>query len=149
MALYSIQPILSIARAGGCAVGAFNCIDYASIRAIVEAAVEEDAPVISQVLAGDIVARKKPYPDIYLLALERLRLPAMDCLVIEDSQIGLRAATAAGIPCMITTSTYSAGESFPGSVRVVPELGDPPGAHLRLSDLADQVAAVAKGRTTS
>lgn len=59
-------------------------------------------PYFSQVLSGDDVARAKPSPDIFLLAAERLLLEPEDCLVLEDSPNGLRAARAAGcIPVMV------------------------------------------------
>ncbi len=39
----------------------------------------------------------KPAPDCFLLAAERLRVPPSDCLVFEDTDLGIDAATAAGI----------------------------------------------------
>ena len=93
--------------------------------------------------AGDVVARKKPAPDIYLLALETLSLPAHDCIVIEDSRNGLLAARGAGLPTLITTSTYTVDEDFTGAVKVVPELGDAPTIHVTLADLGELAAATA------
>ncbi len=87
------------------------------------------------VLAGDVVEKKKPDPEIYLLAQERLGLPARDCMVIEDSRNGLLAALGAGMPCLITTSAYTKNEDFTGAAEVVAELGDPPGPHVTLGDL--------------
>jgi HAD superfamily hydrolase (TIGR01509 family) len=49
------------------------------------------------VVGGDDVSRGKPDPDIFLLAAERLGLRPDDCLVLEDSEPGLRAAVAAGM----------------------------------------------------
>jgi beta-phosphoglucomutase-like phosphatase (HAD superfamily) len=49
-------------------------------------------------------------------------------MVIEDSEIGLKAAKAAGMKCIVTTSSYTAGEDFQGADRVIAELGDGPGA---------------------
>lgn len=55
-----------------------------------------------QVVCGGEVARGKPFPDIFLLAAERLGLDPADCLVLEDSPNGLRAARAAGCrPIMV------------------------------------------------
>src|SRR5690606_5381416 len=97
--------------------------------------------------AGDVVAKKKPAPDIYLLALETLALPPQDCVVIEDSRNGLLAATGAGLPTLITTSTYTVDEDFTGAVKVVPELGDEPNVNVRLADLGELAAAnAAAGR---
>lgn len=42
----------------------------------------------------------KPDPALFLAALEHLGIPADDCLVIEDSENGIRAARHAGIPCV-------------------------------------------------
>ena len=68
-----------------------------SVRAVLEhVAGQEDAARFAVVLAGDIVPRKKPAPDIYELALERLGVPPSDALVIEDSRNGLEAAVGAG-----------------------------------------------------
>ena len=90
---------------------------------------------VEHVLAGDIVARKKPDPAVYLLAAERFALDPAECMVIEDSHIGLTAALGAGMNCIVTTSAYTADEDFDGALRVVPELGDPPLVRLDLADL--------------
>lgn len=57
------------------------------------------------VVTGSDVKRKKPDPDIYQRVIEKLGLPAKECLVLEDSPNGVAAATAAGAHCLgITTS---------------------------------------------
>jgi HAD superfamily hydrolase (TIGR01509 family) len=76
------------------------------------------------VVAGDDVARKKPAPDVYLEVLARLRRPAADCLAIEDSSNGLKAAAAAGIPALITRSEYFRDEDFSQGLLVVDDLSD-------------------------
>lgn len=93
--------------------------------------------------AGDVVAKKKPAPDIYLLALETLGLPPHECMVIEDSRNGLLAARGAGLPTLVTTSTYTVDEDFTGAVKVVPELGDEPNVNVTLADLGELAAATA------
>jgi HAD superfamily hydrolase (TIGR01509 family) len=49
------------------------------------------------IVGGDEVPRGKPAPDIYLLAAERLGMPPGRCLVLEDSEAGVRGASAAGM----------------------------------------------------
>lgn len=87
------------------------------------------------ILAGDVVSRKKPDPEIYNLAKERLGLEGGECVVVEDSRNGLLAAKAAGMYCVITTNLYTAGEDFTEADAVFPELGDPPDVRVGLADL--------------
>lgn len=87
------------------------------------------------ILAGDIVAKKKPDPEIYNLVKQRLDLPEQECLVIEDSRNGLLAAKSAGMHCVITISAYTAREDFTEADAVFPELGDPPQVRASLADL--------------
>jgi HAD superfamily hydrolase (TIGR01509 family) len=77
----------------------------------------------AQILAGDVVDRKKPDPRIYELAAERLAVSPADCVVIEDSRNGLLAAKGAGMHCVITTSSYTADEDFSEADAVFDELG--------------------------
>lgn len=90
--------------------------------------------------AGDVVSKKKPDPEIYELAKRTLGLPAHKCVVIEDSRNGLIAAKGAGLPCLITTSTYTVDEDFTEADRVVPELGDEPHVNITLADLRELAA---------
>ena len=82
--------------------------------------------------AGDQVPNKKPAPDVYAWVLREMNLPANACLAIEDTQIGLTAARAAGLASVVTVSSYSTGEDFSGALSVVSHLGEPelPASHL-------------------
>jgi HAD superfamily hydrolase (TIGR01509 family) len=90
--------------------------------------------------AGDVVSKKKPDAEIYELAKRTLGLPPHKCVVIEDSRNGLLAAKGAGLPCLITTSTYTVDEDFTEADRVVPELGDEPHVNITLADLSELAA---------
>ena len=59
------------------------------------------------VVTGDDVAKKKPDPEIFLLAADRLGLPPAACLVIEDAPNGITAAKAAGSRCLGLTSSFT------------------------------------------
>lgn len=72
---------------------------------------------------GDYL-RAKPAPDPYLAALARLGLPADACLVIEDSERGLRAACAAGLRCWVVPSRLARDGSFAAAERVFASLGE-------------------------
>lgn len=89
-------------------------------------------------------AVKKPAPDVYFAVLAQLGLEAAACVAIEDSENGLRAARAAGIPTLVTPTAFSAQDVFEGALLVLPHLGDPanpisqhiPGMTQRWIDLA-------------
>ena len=88
--------------------------------------------------------RKKPAPDVYFAALHALGLPGYACIAFEDSENGLAAASAAGIPAIVTPTACTALHSFSDALLVLPHLGDPahplerriPGADHRWVDLA-------------
>lgn len=87
------------------------------------------------ILAGDIVSKKKPDPEIYLLCTERLAINPKNSIVVEDSRNGLLAAKAAGYNCLVTTNDYTIDEDFSIADRVVDELGDEPEVRVRIGDL--------------
>jgi len=53
------------------------------------------------------VERKKPFPDIFILAANRMGLNASDCLVVEDAVSGVEAAKAAGARCLALTTSFN------------------------------------------
>jgi HAD superfamily hydrolase (TIGR01509 family) len=98
-----------------------------SVRAVLASVMGADLAREFAIFAGDAVAHKKPAPDIYELALERLGVASESALVIEDSRIGLLAATAAGLTCLVTLSTYTQEEDMHEAALVVSSLGEPGG----------------------
>ncbi|OGS87637.1 MAG: phosphatase [Gallionellales bacterium GWA2_59_43] len=73
---------------------------------------------------GDIVPHKKPAPDIYFWVLEKLGLPAADCIALEDSENGLRSSLAAGIRTYVTLNHYTRHHDFTGAAGVFDDLRD-------------------------
>ena len=95
-----------------------------NVTALLEASLDPGASSWFEVIgAGDVVAAKKPAPDIYIWVLERLKLPASACLAIEDSENGLRSARAAGLRCLVTANDYTCGQDFSGALAVLDDLG--------------------------
>ena len=80
--------------------------------------------LFAAIVAGDDVVHKKPAPDVYLEVLTRLGCDARDCLAIEDSANGLKSASSAGIPVLISRSEYFRDDDFSGAFAVVDELTD-------------------------
>lgn len=77
------------------------------------------------IVAGDMVAQKKPAPDVYIRALENLGIAPEEAVAIEDSHNGLIAAQRAGIPTLITYSHYTREQRFEGALAVMEHLGEP------------------------
>jgi HAD superfamily hydrolase (TIGR01509 family) len=93
----------------------------------------------SAILAGDVVSKKKPDPEIYNLASQRLGLEPSECVVVEDSRNGLLAAKGAGMHCVVTTNGYTNDEDFTEADLVVSELGDPPNIQVTLETIRNIV----------
>ncbi len=130
-----IKRIVNEAIAAGLKLAVCSTASHESVLSVLDLLGAQRKSHFTEVLAGDVVHRKKPAPDIYLLALERLGVKPRECVVVEDSAIGLRAALGAGMNCILTTRAYTAGEDFDGARRVVADLVDPPGDCVALADL--------------
>ncbi|OJY64309.1 MAG: hypothetical protein BGP16_00575 [Sphingobium sp. 66-54] len=136
-----ILRIVDEAIAGGVTLGVCTTSNPKFIDAVLDLMGPERKAKFAFVHAGDVVKKKKPDPEIYELAKQSLGLPVHECIVIEDSRNGLLAAVGAGLPTLITTSTYTVDEDFREAARVVPELGDEPTVTVRLADLAELASA--------
>lgn len=135
-----ISRLIAAAQDSGWRLGVASTSAEPSVRAILEQAVGAARTDRFDVfLAGDVVAHKKPAPDIYLLALERLDADPTDVLVIEDSRNGLLAATGAGLRCVVTVNAYTEHEPNDEATLVVTSLGDPGGERTHV--LANRSAA--------
>lgn len=90
------------------------------------------------VLAGDVVKNKKPDPEIYNLALEKLGLKPEEVMVVEDSKNGVKASKAAGIQTIVTTNGYTEKEDVSAGDVIVSCLGDADGekADVRKGNLS-------------
>jgi HAD superfamily hydrolase (TIGR01509 family) len=128
-----IRRIVTAAQDAGWQLGVASTSAAPSVQAILEQAVgRERASRFDVVLAGDLVARKKPAPDIYQLALQRLGVPIEETLVVEDSRNGLLAAAAAGLRCVMTVNGYTKKEDSTEAILVLTSLGDPDGERTRV-----------------
>lgn len=135
-----VRRIIGEAQDAGWTLAVCSTSADASVRAILDhVAGPERAARFDLILAGDVVAHKKPAPDIYQLALERTGVPAETALVIEDSRNGLLAATAAGLRCLVTVNGYTEDEDASEAILVVSSLGDPGRAQTTI--LANRSAA--------
>jgi len=75
------------------------------------------------IITGDDVTRKKPDPQIYLLAAERVNAPPARCIVFEDAPVGVQAAKSAGARCVAITNTVEA-DALAGADLIVGSLAE-------------------------
>jgi beta-phosphoglucomutase len=64
------------------------------------------AALFNATVNGLEVENKKPFPDIYIMAAEKLGLKPEECLVIEDAVSGIKAAKSAGCKCLALTTSF-------------------------------------------
>jgi HAD superfamily hydrolase (TIGR01509 family) len=64
------------------------------------------ARIFDCIVFGQEVSESKPSPQIYLLAAKKLEVAPNDCVVIEDSPLGVKAAKTAGMKCLAITNTH-------------------------------------------
>jgi HAD superfamily hydrolase (TIGR01509 family) len=120
-----IRALLDAARKRGQPLAIATTTSRDNINVLLAASLGEDwAQWFTAIVAGDEVPRKKPAPDVYLKVLSQLNLPASQCLAIEDSGLGLAAASGAGIPVLISRSAYFSDDNFTGAAFAIDDFTD-------------------------
>ena len=98
-----------------------------NVVALLQGLFGADAPGwFGTIAAGEDAEAKKPDPAVYRVALERLGLAPSECVAIEDSTIGLQAATAAGIAAVVAPSSWTDDMEFPSALAVARDLDHGP-----------------------
>jgi HAD superfamily hydrolase (TIGR01509 family) len=121
-----VKRLIAEARAAGVRLAIATTSNPDNVIALLETTLGPDSPSWFEVIAaGDMVAAKKPAPDIYRLVLQRLGLPPQMCLAIEDSRQGLQAALQSELTTLITLNDYTRKQDFLGAALVVDHLGEP------------------------
>ncbi len=120
-----VERLLRQARGAGLQLAIATTTTADNVAALLRSTLGDDAPGwFACVGAGDVVPRKKPDPGIYHWVLDRLGLPARQCLAFEDSGNGLRAAHGAGLRTVITPCGYTAGDDFEAAWACLDGLGE-------------------------
>lgn len=121
-----VRRLLDEARRAGVRLAIATTTTPENVSALLHHALAPDAEGWFDVIgAGDVVATKKPAPDIYFYVLERLGLAPRDCVAFEDSENGLRASLAAGLTTVVTVNDYTHAQDFRGAALVLDHLGEP------------------------
>lgn len=118
-----IEDLIALAREAEVKVAVATTTNRPNVEALTRCCWGKAASDLFDVIAaGDEVAAKKPAPDVYALALDRLGLPPRACLAFEDSRNGLLSALGAGLAVVVTPSTYTDDEDFTGAAYRLPSL---------------------------
>lgn len=140
-----VRRLLEEARAAGLILGVATTTTPENVTALLKHSLADDgADWFAVIAAGDIVPAKKPAPDIYLWALEKLGLSADECLAFEDSRNGIRASLGAGLKTIVTVNDYTRDDDFSGAVAILSDLGEPYAPYTRLDRTESGVVDLAR-----
>ena len=119
-----VKRLLAEAKAAGVRLALATTSSLENTRALLQTHLEDDQ-YFEVIATGDMVANKKPSPEVYHYVLEKMEATPKDCLVFEDSQQGLSASVTAGLKTVITVNGYTAHQDFSQGILVVDHFGEP------------------------
>ncbi|MEY4748012.1 MAG: CbbY, protein of unknown function linked to the Calvin-Benson-Bassham cycle, HAD-like hydrolase [Pseudomonadota bacterium] len=118
-----VKELMAEARAAGLRLAITSSTSRSNLDALMRAHFGPRwAGDFAAVVCREDVDVRKPEPDTYRLALQRLALPALACVAIEDSPGGAAAARAADVPVIVTRSHYFAQAPIEGAIAIGPGL---------------------------
>ena len=121
-----VERLLNEARERGYRLAISTTTTPANVEALLTHTLgKESMDWFEVIAAGDIVPAKKPAPDIYDWAMEKMNLKAEDCIAFEDSRNGVLSSLAANLKTIITINDYTKDHDFTGAAIVLDQYGDP------------------------
>ena len=120
-----VADLLVAAKARGQRLAIATTTSHGNIDALLSRALGKRwAADFDAIVAGDDVRLKKPAPDVYRVALDKLQLPAAYCVAFEDSFIGLQAAKAVGLFTVVTPTCWTQRDNLSAADWLLPNLCD-------------------------
>lgn len=118
-----VKEMLHTLRSRGLILAVCSAADLRKVRYNLQAVGVEEG-LFAALVTGSDVARKKPFPDIYLEGARRIGMDPGECLVVEDAVSGIQAAHAAGMAAAAVPTTFSPAElrSQAGPEYLIPEI---------------------------
>ncbi|MBV5259941.1 HAD family hydrolase [Synechococcus moorigangaii CMS01] len=121
-----VKRLIQEAREKGIRLAIATTTTPANVTALLTHSLAPDAVDWFEVIAaGDMVPKKKPAPDIFLYALDKMNLRADQCVAFEDSGNGWLSSRDAGLTTVVTVNNYTANQDFTGADLVLSDLGEP------------------------
>ncbi|SDA16897.1 haloacid dehalogenase superfamily, subfamily IA, variant 3 with third motif having DD or ED [Methylobacterium sp. UNC378MF] len=130
-----VARLIAEARAAGLRIAVATTTSRPNVDRLLAANFPPDAAPFDVIAAGDEANRKKPAPDVFLLALAGLNVAASEAVAFEDSAAGISSARAAGLPVLATRSRYTDSHRLDGAFSAVSDLGEPGRPHRHLAGL--------------
>jgi HAD superfamily hydrolase (TIGR01509 family) len=130
-----VAELLEECRSRGVRLAITTTTSRANVEALLRANLGASwASWFEALVCGEDVRAKKPDPEVYTIALQRLGLGPLQCLALEDSPGGVAAARGADVPVLVTRSAYFATATIEGAVAIGPGLHSRIGWHPALAD---------------
>jgi len=121
-----VKRLISEAREAGMRLAVATTTTPENVSALLENAMDPHAMSWFEVIAaGDVVPAKKPAPDIYTYAMDKMGLNPAECIAFEDSHNGIRASMGADLKTIIAVNGYTRDEDFTGATIVLDNWGEP------------------------
>ncbi|CAA7611835.1 HAD-IA family hydrolase [Magnetospirillum sp. UT-4] len=119
-----IAALIEQARAAGLTCAVATTTTRANVLALLDGAtLGAGHDWFALMACADDAPVKKPDPQVYTFVLDSLGRDPAECLAIEDSRNGVRAALAAGLKVVVTRSAYTDEDDVTGALAVWPDLG--------------------------
>ncbi len=128
-----VARLVAEARAAGIRLGVATTTSRPNVDRLLSVNFPPGAAPFDVIAAGDEAERKKPAPDVFLLALAGLDVAAAEAVAFEDSAAGIASARAAGLPVLATRSRYTDSHRLDGAFSAVSDLGEPGRPHRHLA----------------
>ena len=120
-----VEALINEARAEGMRMAVVTTTTPQNVTALLENTLGPDSESWFEVIAaGDIVPAKKPAPDIYVWALEKMNLTAADAIAFEDSSNGILSSIGADLKTIITVNEYTKEDDFSAADLLLDQMGD-------------------------
>ncbi|MDU8928153.1 HAD-IA family hydrolase [Alisedimentitalea sp. MJ-SS2] len=118
-----VAELIEAAKQAGLRVAVATTTNLPNVEALCQCCWGKPADAVFEVIAaGDQVQNKKPAPDVFQLALDRLGIAPDVGLAFEDSRNGVVSARATGLKVLVTPSAYTDMDDFSAANWVVPSL---------------------------
>ncbi len=141
-----VARLIEEAKAAGLKVGVATTTSTPNVEALIQATLGRQAAEVFDAMAcGEEVAEKKPAPDLFTLALQKLGVAHDEAVAIEDSRNGLLSSLRAGMPAIITPSGYTEDENFTDALAVVSHLGEPDAPYRHIAGFGFSAQMITPG----